>query len=158
MQTILVVDDEEVVRSVVRDMLESDGYTILDTGDPQHALRVARDQPVHLLLSDVVMPLMKGPELAAKLLAMSLPVDQGPVHVGVSDVGGGDVRAGLHQQAVQHAEPERQGPPRADAVLAVRPPVPTGLGSRHCRSLKRWILPVAVLGSSGTNSIHRGYL
>ena len=71
MQTILVVDDEEVVRSVVRDMLESEGYTILDTGDPQHALRIAREQPVHLLLSDVVMPLMKGPELAAKLLAVS---------------------------------------------------------------------------------------
>jgi two-component system, cell cycle sensor histidine kinase and response regulator CckA len=70
-QTILVVDDEEVVRSVVRDMLESEGYTILDTGDPQHALRLAREQPVHLLLSDVVMPLMKGPELAAKLLAVS---------------------------------------------------------------------------------------
>jgi CheY-like chemotaxis protein len=69
--TILVVDDEEVVRSVVRDMLESDGYSILDTGDPQHALRIARERPVHLLLSDVVMPLMKGPELAAKLLALS---------------------------------------------------------------------------------------
>lgn len=71
MPTILVVDDEEVVRSVVRDMLESEGYTILDTGDPQHALRIAREQPVHLLLTDVVMPLMKGPELAAKLLAVS---------------------------------------------------------------------------------------
>ena len=71
MQTILVVDDEEVVRSVVRDMLESEGYAILDTSDPQHALRIAREQPVHLLLSDVVMPLMKGPELAAKLLAVS---------------------------------------------------------------------------------------
>ena len=71
MQTILVVDDEEVVRSVVRGMLESEGYTILDTGDPQHALRIAREQPVHLLLTDVVMPLMKGPELAAKLLAVS---------------------------------------------------------------------------------------
>ena len=71
MQTILVVDDEEVVRSVVRDMLESDAYSILDTGDPQHALRIARERPVHLLLSDVVMPLMKGPELAAKVLAVS---------------------------------------------------------------------------------------
>jgi len=69
--TILVVDDEEVVRSVVRDMLESDGYAILDTGDPQHALRIARERPIHLLLTDVVMPLMKGPELAAKLLAAS---------------------------------------------------------------------------------------
>lgn len=71
MRTILVVDDEEVVRSVVRDMLESDDYTLLDTGDPQHALRIAREQPVHLLLTDVVMPLMKGPELAAKLHALS---------------------------------------------------------------------------------------
>ncbi len=71
MHTILVVDDEEVVRSVVRDMLESESYTILDTGDPQHALRIARERPVHLLLSDVVMPLMRGPELAAKLLAVS---------------------------------------------------------------------------------------
>jgi CheY-like chemotaxis protein len=69
--TILVVDDEEVVRSVVRDMLEPEGYTILDTGDPQQALRLAREQPVHLLLTDVVMPLMKGPELATKLLAVS---------------------------------------------------------------------------------------
>lgn len=71
MPTILVVDDEEVVRSVVRDMLEADGYTILDTGDPQHALRIAREQPVHLLITDVVMPLMRGPELATKLVAAS---------------------------------------------------------------------------------------
>ena len=71
MHTILVVDDEEVVRSVVRDMLESDGYNILDTGDPQHALRLAREQPIHVLLSDVVMSLMKGPELATKVLAFS---------------------------------------------------------------------------------------
>ena len=69
MQTILVVDDEEVVRTVVRDMLESDGYSILDTGDPRDALRIACEQPIHLLLSDVVMPVMKGPELATKVLA-----------------------------------------------------------------------------------------
>ena len=72
MHTILVVDDEEVVRSVVRDMLEAHGYSILDTGDPQHALRIARERPIHLLLSDVVMlPLTKRPELASKLLASS---------------------------------------------------------------------------------------
>jgi two-component system cell cycle sensor histidine kinase/response regulator CckA len=69
--TILVVDDEDVVRSVVHDMLEADGYDILDTGDPQHALRLARQRPIHLLISDVVMPLMKGPELATKLLGFS---------------------------------------------------------------------------------------
>jgi len=70
-KTILVVDDEDVIRSVVRDMLESQHYTIVDTGDPQHALRVAREQPVHLLLTDVVMPLMKGTELAVQMEALS---------------------------------------------------------------------------------------
>jgi len=69
--TILVVDDEEVVRAVVRDMLEPEGYAILDTGDPQHALRLMREQPIHLLLTDVVMPLMKGTELATRVAAMS---------------------------------------------------------------------------------------
>jgi CheY-like chemotaxis protein len=70
-KTILVVDDEEVVRSVVRDMLEPEGYAILDTGDPQHALRLAREQPIHLLLTDVVMPLMRGTELATRMEATS---------------------------------------------------------------------------------------
>jgi len=45
--------------------------TILDTGDPQHALRLIREQPIHLLLTDVVMPLMKGTELATRVEAMS---------------------------------------------------------------------------------------
>jgi CheY-like chemotaxis protein len=65
--TILVVDDEEVVRFVVRDMLEPEGYTVLDTEDPQDALRLAREQTVHLLLTDVVMPRMRGDELAARV-------------------------------------------------------------------------------------------
>jgi len=65
--TILVVDDEEVVRFVVRDMLEPEGYTVLDTEDPQDALRLAREQTVHLLLTDVVMPHMRGDELAERV-------------------------------------------------------------------------------------------
>jgi hypothetical protein len=72
MTTILIVDDEDAVRSVVRDMLEPGGaYTLLDTGDPQHALRLARAQPIHLVITDVVMPLMKGTELAARMQTMS---------------------------------------------------------------------------------------
>ena len=67
MAAILVVDDEEVVRFVVRDMLEPEGYTVLDTEDPQDALRLAREQTVHLLLTDVVMPGMSGKELAERL-------------------------------------------------------------------------------------------
>jgi DNA-binding response OmpR family regulator len=67
-----VVDDEDGVRSLVRDILEARGYAILDTGDPLQALRIAREHPtpISLFLLDVVMPLMKGTELARKLEAI----------------------------------------------------------------------------------------
>ncbi len=65
--TILVVDDEEDVRSFERGTLDGQGYRVLDTRDPQHALRIAGQRPIHLLLTDVVMPLMKGTELARRL-------------------------------------------------------------------------------------------
>jgi len=69
METILVVDDEDEVRSLIRDILEARGYTILDTGDPRQALRIAREHPapIDLFILDVLMPLMKGTELARKV-------------------------------------------------------------------------------------------
>lgn len=69
METILIVDDEPEVRAVARDMLQAKGYTTLDTGDPTLALRMARteSQPIHLLLTDVVMPLMNGRELVEQI-------------------------------------------------------------------------------------------
>ena len=69
METILIVDDEPEVRAVARDMLKAKGYTTLDTGDPTLALRIARteSQPIHLLLTDVVMPLMNGRELVEQM-------------------------------------------------------------------------------------------
>lgn len=71
METILVVDDEDDIRVVVRKMLEAKGYTVLDAGDPHQALRIVTQQPVHLLLTDVVMPLMRGTELAQRFQAVS---------------------------------------------------------------------------------------
>lgn len=70
-ETILVVDDEPEVRALAREALEAWGYIVLDTGDPQQALRIVKAQPVHLLLTDVVMPLMKGTELADHVQAVS---------------------------------------------------------------------------------------
>ena len=71
METIVVVDDEPDIRAVVRQILHNQGYTVLDTGDPHQALRWAGQQPVQLLLTDVIMPLMKGTELAQRFLAVS---------------------------------------------------------------------------------------
>jgi two-component system cell cycle sensor histidine kinase/response regulator CckA len=71
MEIVLVVDDEDDIRAVVGAMLKAQGYTVLDTSDPQQALRLATQQPVHLLLTDVVMPLMRGTELAQRLQSVS---------------------------------------------------------------------------------------
>src|SRR2546428_801078 len=64
-ETIVVIDDEPEVRSLIEDMLRGLGYTVLATGDPQAALQFARTHPdpIHLLLTDVVMPLMAGSTL-----------------------------------------------------------------------------------------------
>jgi len=70
-ETILVIDDQDRVRVVIREMLQMRGYTVLDTGDPQVALDLTRKHAIHLLLADVVMPLMRGPELARRVQALS---------------------------------------------------------------------------------------
>ncbi|OGK78001.1 MAG: hypothetical protein A2X53_22785 [Candidatus Rokubacteria bacterium GWA2_70_23] len=67
-ETILLAEDEDEVRSVVREMLESLGYRVIVAGGPAEALeRIERlPEPIHLLLTDVVMPGMRGPELARR--------------------------------------------------------------------------------------------
>ncbi len=70
-ETILVVDDDDDVRAIARQALVMQGYLVLDTGDPQQAIRMAEQQRIDLLLSDVVMPLMKGTELAVRIQAVT---------------------------------------------------------------------------------------
>jgi hypothetical protein len=67
-QTILVVDDDTWVRGLARDVLVAEGYRVLEAPDGPDAIRVAaRPGPIHLLLTDVVMPGMNGCELAVRL-------------------------------------------------------------------------------------------
>jgi len=68
-RTILLVEDEEPLRRLVKRILELSRHTVLEARSPADALRIARehDGPIHLLLTDVVMPGMSGPELAASL-------------------------------------------------------------------------------------------
>lgn len=70
MRTILVVDDDPWVRVLARDVLAGDGYRVLEAADGPDALRVAAEHPgpIHMLLSDVMMPGMNGCELAAGLV------------------------------------------------------------------------------------------
>jgi CheY-like chemotaxis protein len=71
-ETVLVVDDEAAVRSVVWEILQPTGYLVLEAGSGEEALRICAGQegPVHLLLTDVEMPGMSGPQLARRLARM----------------------------------------------------------------------------------------
>lgn len=67
--TILVVDDEAQVRDILRRMLETRGFTVLEAQNGQEALAIAEqhEAPIHLVVSDLVMPMMGGRELVAAL-------------------------------------------------------------------------------------------
>jgi PAS domain S-box-containing protein len=68
-ETVLLVEDEEGVRALGREVLKKCGYTVLEAGNGDEALAVAARQPgpIHLLLTDVVMPRLGGRELAERL-------------------------------------------------------------------------------------------
>ena len=74
METILLVDDEADILAVAREMLEEQGYEILDALNAEEAVRVAAAHPgpISLLLTDVVMPGVSGLDLAL-LLGLQRP-------------------------------------------------------------------------------------
>jgi two-component system, cell cycle sensor histidine kinase and response regulator CckA len=68
-ETVLLVEDEEEVRSAVGESLQMRGYSVLRARHGREALMICRrhEGPIHLLLTDVVMPQMTGPELAQRI-------------------------------------------------------------------------------------------
>ena len=68
--TILVVDDQDVVRDVIRLTLEAAGYEVLEAATPKIAIELARESDgVDLLVTDIVMPEMDAFELAERISA-----------------------------------------------------------------------------------------
>jgi CheY-like chemotaxis protein len=93
-ETVLVVEDDPGVLELARVALERNGYCVLEAGAPSVALRIAATyaKPIHLLLSDVVMPELQGPPLVDRLrvsqprlrvLYMSGYADDTVLHQGV---------------------------------------------------------------------------
>lgn len=94
-ETVLVVEDEPMVRDLIRRVLETCGYEVLEALQGEEALRIAdaHHGPIHLLLTDVVMPRMGGRELAerfrvqrpdAKILLMSGYTDDAGLRHGLA--------------------------------------------------------------------------
>ena len=71
-ETILVVEDEPSVRTIVYDTLKAHGYNVLQASDPNEGLNLAftYQGTIHLLLSDVILPQMNGPELHKKITGL----------------------------------------------------------------------------------------
>ncbi|HUL29027.1 MAG TPA: PAS domain S-box protein [Thermodesulfobacteriota bacterium] len=98
-ETVLLVEDEEMVRKLACAVLEKYGYRVLEASSGDSALAVAQGQdgnPIHLMVTDVVMPGMSGRQLAdhlvslrpdLKVLYMSGYTDNAIVHHGVLDPG-----------------------------------------------------------------------
>jgi CheY-like chemotaxis protein len=95
-ETVLLVEDEDVVRGLARQILEQAGYHVLEASRGEEALRLcaAHEQPIQLVLTDVVMPETSGKEVAdrlrtlrpeIKVLFMSGYTDEAIVHHGVLD-------------------------------------------------------------------------
>jgi PAS domain S-box-containing protein len=96
--TILLVEDEASLRAIIGELLRDAGYTVTEAASPEEALALAQDQrePIHLLLTDVVMPKMNGRALARalarvwprmKVLFMSGYTDDAIVQHGVLEPG-----------------------------------------------------------------------
>jgi DNA-binding NtrC family response regulator len=95
-ETILLVEDEGVVRGLARKILELLGYQVIDANGVEEATRLCRDYTgeIHLLLTDVVMPEASGQDMATRMkerrsdtrvLFMSGYTDEAIVHHGVVD-------------------------------------------------------------------------
>jgi two-component system, cell cycle sensor histidine kinase and response regulator CckA len=68
-ETVLLVEDEPVVRTLVQEILQECGYRVLRASSGAEALRLNEEtlEPIQLLITDVVMPEMSGPDLASRL-------------------------------------------------------------------------------------------
>jgi CheY-like chemotaxis protein len=68
-QTVLLADDEDLVRTFVRTVLERSGYCVLEAPGGSEALELCQrhEGPIHLLVTDLVMPRMNGRELAERV-------------------------------------------------------------------------------------------
>ena len=97
-ETVLLVEDDDAVRTLTRKMLAAHGYTVLAAGGGAEALELAAGHtgPIHLLVTDVVLPGMSGRDLAArfrsgrpgvKVLYTSGYTDEAIVHHGILDAG-----------------------------------------------------------------------
>jgi two-component system, cell cycle sensor histidine kinase and response regulator CckA len=97
-ETVLLVEDEDMVRKLTGELLEENGYSVLEANGGEEAISIFKERkaPIDLLITDVVMPKISGTEVAeqlkkihpeTKVLFMSGYTDEAIVHHGIVDSG-----------------------------------------------------------------------
>lgn len=97
-ETVLIVEDEPLVRALAKEAIRAQGYTVLEACSGKDALKIAEEYSgdIHLILTDVVMPHMNGKHLVEqlqqrrsgiKVLYMSGYTENGIVHHGILEAG-----------------------------------------------------------------------
>jgi DNA-binding response OmpR family regulator len=111
-ETILVAEDDEQVRYTIGRMLQDNGYKVLEASDGRNALAISEDypQPIHLLVTDTVMPAMNGHQLARRLLQVRPALR-------VLYVSGYTDDALLKKQVLESGQPFLQKPFTSDHLL-----------------------------------------
>jgi CheY-like chemotaxis protein len=129
-ETVLLVEDEDMVRRMTREVLEGAGYRVLEASSGFEALRMSAGHGgrLDLMLTDVVMPGMSGRELAERLapvrpgmkvLYMSGHTDDAIFHHGVTQAGTGFLQKPFTPDALERRVRELLGQP--GAVSASQP-------------------------------------
>jgi two-component system cell cycle sensor histidine kinase/response regulator CckA len=136
-QTVLLVEDAQPLRDLARELLETNGYTVLEAANGADAVQTAEKygKPIHLLLTDVVMPGMDGSKLAErmcrsypgiKVLYMSGYTDDAIVHHGVLDSGIALLQKPFTRESLTRKVREVLGPAQEQAISS-----PTGPGPKE---------------------------
>jgi len=130
---VLVVDDQENVRALLRRQLSDRGHTVLEAGDGAEALHLVRRRngAVDLILSDVVMPQMNGTELATRI---GVEFPDIPVVLMSAFTPGGVARIGLGESIVPVLKKPFDPVQLGEIVdLALRHPLPPHAAARTTR-------------------------
>jgi len=112
-ETILVVEDGAAVRKAVEFILQKSGYRVLNASGSLEALEILRRHggPVHLLLTDVMMPELSGPDLAVRM-------GKDRPEMKVLYVSGHSDRNAVTQEVIARGEPFLRKPFAMDELLA----------------------------------------
>jgi CheY-like chemotaxis protein len=120
-ETVLLVEDEEALRELIHEFLETSGYRVLAAPDPAGAIEAARghEGAIHVLLTDISMPSMNGRELARRVkelrpeirvLYMSGYSEDAMAHGGVPEAGALLILKPFSQEALARKLREALGP------------------------------------------------